>query len=165
MKLPSIIYRSERIGKNGRRFSLYKFRTLIEGFDGNFATNEGYTRFGKFLRKTKLDELPQVVNWLKGDIAIVGSRPELPETIHLIPADIRKIILSRKPGLTSLASIHFADEEKIIQQGIDNAYDYYVKIKPLKILLDVFYIQQRDFFLDLWIVWKTAVIVLKSFFK
>lgn len=165
MKLPNWIYRSERVGKNGRRFSLYKFRTLKEGFSGDFANNEGYTRFGKFLRKTKLDEVLQIVNILKGDLRIVGPRPELPETIELIPKDIRKILLLIKPGLTSLSSVHFFDEEKIIQQGKDNTYDYYARIKPMKILLDVFYVQHKSFLLDLAVLWETFKLVIKSFFK
>jgi len=165
MKIPPFIYRSERIGKNGRRFSLYKIRTLKEDFAGQYADEQGYTKWGKFLRKTKLDELPQIVNWLRGDISLVGPRPELPETIGLIPKDLRKIITSVKPGLTSLASIHFNDEESIIQQGQDNTYDYYAKIKPAKILLDVFYIQNRDIFLKTWIIWRTFLIVIKSLFK
>ena len=162
MKLPSFIYRSERVGKNGKRFSLYKFRTLKPNFDGQYATEEGYTRFGKFLRKTKLDEVPQLFNILKGDMNIVGVRPELPEFIHLIPKDIRKILLSKKPGLTSLSSIHFVDEELLLQQGTDHDLDYHTKIKPLKILLDVFYIKHRNWLLDVWIIFKTVGIVLRN---
>lgn len=165
MNIPSWIYRSERIGRNGRRFSLYKFRTLKEDFSGNYATEQGYTKFGRFLRKTKLDEIPQIVNWIKCDINLVGPRPELPETIGLIPKDIRKIILSKRPGLTSLASIHFADEEFLLQQSNDSAIDYYEKVKPMKLLLDVFYVQNKGFLLDLWIIWRTILIVLKGFFK
>lgn len=162
MKL-SWIYRSERVGKNGRAFSLYKFRTLKDGFRGQFATDDGYTRFGKFLRKTKLDELPQVLNWLKGDVALVGPRPELVEEVGVLPADVRKKILSIKPGLTSLASIHFHDEESLLK-GSSATFDYYTKIKPLKILLDMFYVEHRGFLLNIWILYRTAVIVLKSIF-
>lgn len=165
MKIPNWIYRSERVGKNGRRFSLYKIRTLREDFEGKYATEQGYTHWGKFLRKTKLDELPQVVNWLRGDIALVGPRPENVEAVSLIPKDLRKTLLSVKPGLTSLSSIHFHDEERLIQQGGDNAYDYYTRIKPMKILLDVFYIQNRDIFLKSWILWRTLVIVLRNIFN
>lgn len=165
MNIPSWIYRSERIGRNGRRFSLYKFRTLKEDFFGNYATEQGYTKFGRFLRKTKLDELPQILNWIKRDINIVGPRPELPETIDLIPKDIRKIILSKRPGLTSLASIHFADEEFLLQQSKDSAVDYYEKVKPMKLLLDVFYVQNKSFLLDLWIIWRTILIVFRGLTK
>jgi len=165
MKIPNWIYRSERIGKNGRRFSLYKIRTLKEDFAEQYVDEQGYTKWGYFLRKTKLDESFQIVNWLRGDVSLVGPRPELPETIDLIPKDLRKIILSVRPGLTSLSSVHFFDEEQIIQQGKDNTYDYYAKIKPAKILLDVFYVQNKCFLLDLAIIWMTIKKVIKSLFK
>ncbi len=163
MRLPGFIYRSERIGKNGKPFSLYKFRTLKEGFDGNFATNEGYTRFGKFLRKTKLDELPQLMNWLRGDIALVGPRPELPETIGLIPRDIKQIITSVKPGLTSLASITFINEEELLKKNGVNIY--YQKIKSIKLILDCFYVEHKDFLLDFWIIYKTVILIVKNLFR
>lgn len=165
MELPSWIYRSERIGRNSKRFSLYKIRTLKEGFVGNYATEEGYTKWGRFLRKTKLDEIPQILNWLRGDIALVGPRPESPETINLIPKDLRKILLSVKPGLTSLSSVHFWDEEALIQKGTDNTYDYYARIKPAKILLDVFYVQNKCFILKIAVLWMTLKVVLRAFFK
>lgn len=164
MKLPSFIYRSERVGKNGRTFSLFKFRTLKEGFKGSYATDDGYTKFGRFLRKTKLDELPQVFNWLRGDVNIVGPRPENQETIHIIPSDIRRTILSVRPGLTSLASIHFSDEETLLKSSAA-AEIYHTRIKPIKLILDAFYVEHRGFLLNCWIVWRTFVIILKSFFK
>lgn len=120
-----------------------------------------YLKYGKFLRKTKIDEALQVINVIRGQMNLVGPRPELVEHSYLIPKDIRKILLSRKPGLTSLASIAFADEEQLISR----AEDYWLKVKPIKIALDVFYVEHRDVFLDVWILWKTAVIVLRSFFK
>ena len=162
MKLPQFLYRSERIGLHGKKFSLLKFRTLKEDFLGNYTTEQSYTKFGKFLRKTKLDELPQILAVLRGQMSLVGPRPELPETIGLIPKDIRKILLSVKPGLTSLSSIHFADEEKLIQQGLDNTYDYYARIKPAKILLDVFYVQNKCLPLNLAILWMTLKLVIKK---
>jgi len=161
MKLPKFIYRSERVGKNGKVFSALKIRTMKETTT-QFATEDVYTKYGKWLRKTKLDEIMQLINVFKGEMSIVGVRPELKEHIDLIPKETREILLSRKPGLTSLSSLHFIDEESIIQKGKNNEYDYWVKIKPMKILLDVYYIQNRDFWLDIWIVWRTAILVLKS---
>ena len=160
MKLPSWIYRSERVGKNGRPFSLYKFRTLKEDFSGDFATEESYTRFGRFLRKSKLDELPQLLNLIKGDLSLVGPRPENAECIDLIPKDIRKILLSVKPGLTSLSSVHFYNEEELLRE--DGYEVYYERIKPIKLILDCFYIEHRGLLLKLWIIWRTFVLVLKS---
>lgn len=167
MKLPSWIYRSERIGKNGKPFSLYKFRTMIPNADKvtQFATPEVYTRYGKFLRKTKLDELPQLINVFKGDLNLVGPRPDFIETWEIVPDHVRKKVLSVKPGLTSLASIYFHDEEQLLQGQEDKYKNYWTIIKPMKLHLDLFYVAYKDLFLDLWILWKTVLIVLKSFFK
>lgn len=163
----SIFYRSKRVGKNGKVFHLIKFRTLKENFDkeSSFASESAYLPFGKFLRKTKLDELPQLWNVLRGQVNIVGPRPEEERNIAVLPEETRKILLSRRPGLTSLASIHFFEEGQILGTSEEIYKDYWTKIKPLKITLDVFYIQNRDLLLDWWIVLKTATMIIKSFFK
>lgn len=163
----SIIYTSIRVGKNSKPFKLYKFRTLKENTDktSSFAKEEQYVWGGRFLRKSKLDEIPQVINLIKRDLNIVGVRPEEERALKVLPEDTLKILLSRRPGLTSLSSIHFFDEGHILSKSPDQHFDYWIKIKPLKIALDVFYIQQRDILLDLWIVWKTAILIIKSFFK
>lgn len=163
MKLPNFLYRSERVGKNGKPFSLYKIKTLKDGFTGQFANDVGYTKFGKFLRKTKLDELPQVFNVLKGDLALVGPRPMNPEDAQVLPRDIRKTILSIKPGLTSLASIHFTNEEALLKSS-QGAEIYHAKIKPIKLILDAFYVEHKGFLLDCWILYRTGLLVLKSLF-
>ena len=161
----SIIYRSQRVGKNGRVFNLYKFQTLKDDVDkiSSFASQEQYTWCGRFLRKTKIDELPQVINIIKRDLSFVGPRPEEQRTIDVLPDYVKKILLSRRPGLTSLASLHFFDESQILEQSRDVYRDYWEKIKPMKITLDIFYIRNRDIFLDVWIIWKTVVLVIKSF--
>ena len=163
----NIFYKSQRIGKNGRIFWLYKIKTLKNNVDksSSFAKEEQYTRFGRFLRKTKLDELPQIWNLLKGDLNLVGPRAEETKTIEVLPEDIRKILLSRKPGITSLSSLHFFDETQILENTKDPYKVYWTAIKPLKITLDLFYIQNRDFLLDVWIIWKTVILIVKSFFR
>jgi len=159
----SIIYKSKRVGKNGKVFLLYKFRTLKEGSDSKmFAGNDAYTRFGRILRKTKLDELPQVWNVLKGDLRIVSPRPEEERTIQILPKETRDILLSVKPGLTSLSSLYFYDEESLIQQSADPTKMYWQSVKPMKILLDTFYINNRSISLDMWIVWATFKRIIKS---
>ena len=160
----SVFYRSQRVGRDGRVFTMYKFRTLKNGVDrgSSFVNGEQYTRFGWILRKTKLDEVPQVWNVLRRECNVVGPRAEEARTIELLPQDIRAILLSRRPGLTSLASLHYFDEGQILEKSDNPHRDYWLKIKPNKIALDIFYIQNRDLLLDLWIVWKTAVKILKS---
>lgn len=132
----------------------------------SFATEETYTKYGKFLRKYKLDELPQVFNVLKGDLRIVGPRADFQESYDVMPDYAKKILLSIKPGLTSLSSIHFFDEEKLLQEAGEEKYkNYWTRVKPAKILLDTFYIQNRDIFLDLWIIWRTCILIIKVAFK
>ena len=163
----SIFYKSLRIGKHGKEFVLWKFRTLKENTDrtSSFAREEQYTWCGRFLRKTKLDELPQILNVLRGELNLVGPRAEEKKTIEFLPEDMKRVLLSRRPGLTSLASIHFFDEGQILENARDPHRTYWENIKPLKFTLDAFYIQNRDIFLDFWIIWKTAVLVVISLLK
>lgn len=152
----SIIYKSKRVGKNGKPFFMYKFKTLKDGSDSNMFAHQGeYTRFGKFLRLTKLDELPQIWNILKGDMSLVGPRAEEQRTIEIIPESTKKTILSVKPGLTSPASLHFADEEKILEKLKEPDKVYWGTIKPMKFLLDVWYVQHKNLFIDLGIIWAS----------
>ena len=163
----SILYRSKRIGKNGKEFTMYKLRTLKEGVDktNSFASVEQYTRLGWIMRKTKFDELPQIWNLIKRDINVVGPRPEEAKTIDVIPEETKRLLLSVRPGLTSLSSIHFFEEGQILENAKDPYKIYWTTIKPLKITLDVFYIQNRDTLLDIWIVFKTFILVIKSLLK
>ena len=163
----SIFYKSLRVGKNGKPFNLIKFRTLRENYDKEniFAVEGSYLPLGKFLRKSKLDELPQLWNVLRGQINLVGPRPEEERNIALLPEQTRNILLSRRPGLTSLASLHFFEEGQILNESSEVYKDYWTKIKPLKIALDIFYIQHRNIFLDWWVITKTASMILKSLFK
>lgn len=151
----SLFYTPTRIGKHGKPFKLYKFRTLVEDADKktSFATEEVYTRYGKFLRRFKLDELPQLWNVLKGDMSFFGYRPEEAKTIMIIPEDIRKTLFTVKPGLMDLASIYFFDEERILQLSEDKHREYWEKIRPMKLVLQVFYIQNRSVLLNLALLW------------
>ena len=130
-----------------------------------FATQEVYTKWGRFLRKTKIDELPQLLNVLKGDINLVGPRSNVQEYWDIAPDYVKKKILSVKPGLTSLSSIMFHDEEMLLQGQEDKYKNYFTIIAPMKNILDAFYVDHKDIFLDLWIVWRTAIILIQSIFK
>ena len=152
-----MIYKSKRIGKNGREFLMYKFQTLKDSTDqiSSFANEQEYTRYGKFLRKWKLDELPQLWNILKRDMNIIGPRPEEQKTIDIIPEDAKQILLSVRPGLSCLSSIYFFNEEEILLTSKDPAKTYWEQIKPMKIMLDVFYVQNRSLLLRAFIIWQT----------
>lgn len=162
-----LFYKSERIGQYGKLFTMYKIKTLRDGVDktSSFVDQNQYLLLGKFLRKSKLDELPQLWNLIKGDLALVGPRAEEAKTINALPEATRKILLSVKPGLTSLASVQFFNEGQLLEQAKDPYKLYWTAVKPLKITLDAFYIENRDLLLDAWIVWKTAILIIKSFFK
>ena len=161
--MKSIFYRSLRVGKNGKKFWMLKLKTLKDDFDktNTFAKEESYTKYGHTLRKYKIDELPQIWNVLKGQMSLVGPRPEEERTLNLIPEELRKQLLSVKPGMTSLASLHFYDEEAILKYGEDVFKDYWIRIKPTKIMLDVFYVQNRNWILDLGILWATFLRIVK----
>ena len=166
MKLPTLIYRSERVGRGGKIFSLYKFRTMRLNTKTSFATEEVYTKWGRFLRKTKLDEFPQLINWLKGDVQLVGPRSDFRESYDVMPDYAKKVLLSVKPGLTSLSSLHFFDEEKLLQEAGEEKYkNYWTKVKPAKILLDIFYIQNKCWILNLAIIYMTLKKMIKSLWK
>lgn len=158
----SIFYKSQRIGLKGTIFTLYKFRTLKEGTVTQFSHEEHYTFCGRFLRKYKLDELPQLWNVIIRDMNLVGPRPEEEKTISIIPEKTAEIILSVKPGLTDLASLFFFNEEEILQKSPDPFEDYWTKIKPTKFVLQMFYIENKCLSLDIWIILQTLKRILKA---
>ncbi len=150
-----VIFKQERVGEDGRIFNLLKFRTMREASGPSITSSADrrITKIGRFLRRMKLDELPQFINVLKGDLSVVGPRPELPEIVRTYNDEQRKI-LSFKPGITSLASIRFRNEEKLLD--LNNLMEYYVKkILPVKIRCDLEYFEKSSFWDDLTIIIKT----------
>lgn len=149
-----LFYKSIRIGKGGRPFTLYKIRTLKERSDiHTFAEEDTYTWCGKFLRRIHFDELPQLWNWLRGDVALFGFRPEEERTWQLLPEETRALLSKHKPGLIDLASLYFWDEEKILGLSNDKHRDYWKRIRPLKLSLQFFYLENKCVLLKLAIIW------------
>lgn len=159
----SAIYKAIRVGKNGVLFKCYKFRSMrVDSGKVRLTTLENDDRifpFGKFIRKTKIDEMPQVVNILKGEMSVVGPRPEDQDNAEKVYVGEFKHILDVKPGLTSTASLYdythgelFEDEES------------YEKIfMPKKLKLELYYVNHKSLWYDLWLILKTAwLIVLKT---
>lgn len=157
------IYKAARVGKDGRLFTCYKFRSMrVDSGKVRLTTLENDDRifpFGKFIRKTKIDEMPQVVNILKGEMSVVGPRPEDQENAEKVYVGEFKHIMDVKPGLTSTASLYdythgelFEDEES------------YEKIfMPKKLKLELFYVNHRTLWYDFVLILKTAwLIVLKT---
>jgi len=155
----SAFYKQTRVGKDGNEFELFKFRTMYINTDRAGLLTIGskdyrITSVGYWLRKYKLDELPQLLNVLKGDMSFVGPRPEVRKYVNLYtPAQLR--VLSVKPGVTDWASIKYFDENDILA-GSDDPEDMYIKvIVPSKISKNLEYIDNQDLFMDLKIILST----------
>jgi lipopolysaccharide/colanic/teichoic acid biosynthesis glycosyltransferase len=158
-----IFYRQERVGLNNRKFIIYKFTTMRRNseLEGGITYN-GDPRVlpvGRFLRKTKINELPQLFNMLKGDISVVGPRPLMEDGFNQYPDGIREhVYLDNKPGLTGLGSLFFRDEERFLSQKPKQAKSIYAnKIMPLKGGLELWYKNNKGFWVDMKIVVLTAI--------
>lgn len=152
----SIIYKASRVGRYGKLFTLYKFRTMVEGADkiGGSSTSDNDPRitwWGKILRKTKLDELPQLINVLHGDMGLIGWRPEAPEYLHTIPPEV----LDTKPGIIGYATLHDMDEGAFLKDFPDPDAAYRDLILPLKRTNELWYARNKCLYLDLYIVFAT----------
>ncbi len=154
-----IFYRGERTGLHGKPFRIFKFRTMVVDAEklGASSTSDDdarITRIGKFLRRYKLDELPQLINVLTGDMSLVGPRPEVKKFTDLY-TDEEKSILSVKPGITDWASIWNPDEGAMLAGSTDPDRDYLEKIRPQKIRLQLKYVRERSFWTDIRIILLT----------
>ncbi len=141
-------YRQVRVGKNGRDFNLLKFRSMRVGSDKKGLITVGekdsrMTKMGIFIRRYKIDELPQLFNVLKGDMSIVGPRPELRHFVELYTIEQLKV-LSVRPGITDYASIEYVDENKILGSAANPEKVYVEQIMPHKIQLNMKYIQNQN---------------------
>jgi lipopolysaccharide/colanic/teichoic acid biosynthesis glycosyltransferase len=155
----SIFYKQERIGKNFRPFFIYKFRTMVKdgdkkGLQITVGGDNRVTRFGKMLRKAKLDEFPQLINVLKGEMSLVGPRPEVKKYVDLFKEEYEDILKVR-PGITDISSITFRKEEEVLKNQVDPEAFYQMTLLPEKIRLAKEYIENISFFYDLVIVFKT----------
>ena len=161
-----IFFVQKRVGRNGKPFGVYKFRTMIvdaesKGLKITVGKDPRITSSGHFLRRTKLDELAQLFNVLGGSMSLVGPRPEVQEYIDAYPEDIKKIVLSVKPGITDYASIEFKDENALLENSIDPSKTYIEEILPVKQQCYLKYIEDQSFFEDIKIIFKTIFVILK----
>ena len=152
------LYMQKRIGKGFKKFNLIKFRTmrtvnrkiLLSRYQ-----DKRITRFGYFLRKCKIDELPQLINVLKGDMSLVGPRPEVEKLLEYFNSKTQKIIKNLKPGITDYSSIYFSSEEKFYKNSKDIYKTYKNQIVPVKEKLIVKYYKDLSFFTDIKIIFLT----------
>jgi lipopolysaccharide/colanic/teichoic acid biosynthesis glycosyltransferase len=159
-----VFFRQERVGRGGRPFGIFKFRSMSVGAAGMGAAltvheDKRVTPFGGFLRRRKLDELPQLINVLAGDMSLVGPRPEVPEFIKYYAPEQRAIILSMKPGMTDYAAIRFRDESALLDSGRDPIEVYRHEIMPAKFIYYARYSRQIDVLNDLRIIFATVLLL------
>jgi len=161
-----IFYRQVRVGLNGRDFYLLKFRSMRTGADKYGLLTIGgkdprITNSGFFIRKYKLDEFPQLINVIKGDMSLVGPRPEVRKYVDLYTSDQLRV-LSVKPGITDNASIVFRNENDLLKDA-ENPEEFYIReIMPTKLKYNIEYVDSHSLFKDLELIFKTfSVIILK----
>lgn len=159
-----VFFRQERVGMDGNIFRIHKFRTMVvdaEEVGGQLTVGEDrrITRSGCFLRKYKLDELPQLIDVVLGDMSLVGPRPEVPRYVAEYTDEVRRIVQSVRPGITDLASIAYKDENRLLANSSNPEKDYVERILPKKLKYYEAYVRERTLWLDLVIIFKTITSV------
>lgn len=154
-----VFFRQKRVGENSKIFRIFKFRSMYSGSDKKHRLTVGsgdsrITKSGKFIRKYKLDEIPQLINVLLGDMSLVGPRPEVPEYVKLYN-DEQKQVLKVKPGITDYASIEYSDENELLAKADDVERMYVEEIMPAKLKLNLKYIDEMSLKTDLRIIFST----------
>jgi len=155
-----VLFRQERIGRSGRPFTILKFRTMVDRPQGDgpliTATNDPrVTGVGRWLRRTKLDELPQLINVLRGEMSLVGPRPEAGRYVALYPDAVRDLVLSVRPGITDEASILFRNESELLARAEDPDAYYVSELLPRKLEIHARYARHRSLAGDLRILART----------
>ncbi|MGH1418082.1 MAG: sugar transferase [Hyphomicrobiaceae bacterium] len=156
-----VYFKQKRVGQYGRPFQIYKFRTMVDaprsqGPQVTAGSDPRITKTGRILRNTKLDELPQLINIIKGDMSFVGPRPEVPAYVEHWTDHDRQLILSLRPGITDPATIKFRDEEGLLASA-ENPEEFYLsKVLPEKLALYREYVATRTFCGDIALMFKTV---------
>ena len=159
-----VLFKQVRVGKSGENFEVLKFRTMVlnaEALGDKVTTGDDprITPIGHVLRKYKLDELPQLINVLKGEMSLVGPRPEVPEYVEFYSDEVRNIVLSVPPGMTDRASIEFVNENELLSGSKDPVNDYKNKVLPIKLDYYVDYVENRSLYLDFSLIIKTIIAI------
>ncbi|MCC6576205.1 MAG: sugar transferase [Flavobacteriales bacterium] len=159
-------FRQVRVGRDGREFRLLKFRSMRPGSEARGQLTIGgsdprVTPVGRVLRKTKLDELPQLWNVLVGDMSVVGPRPEVPRYVALYSPEQRQVLRVR-PGITGMASLDYVDENELLARSADPERTYVEEVMPAKLALDLRYVRERSMALDLRIIAATLRLIFRD---
>jgi len=161
-----IFYFQKRIGYKNQYFDIWKFATMLKN-SPNIGTGSitlrndpRVTPIGKYLRKSKINELPQIINVLKGDMSIVGPRPLVDRTFNAYPKHVQEVVYNSKPGITGIGSIIFRDEEEMISKATIPPHEFYEKhVAPYKGALEMWYQKKKGFWVDLMIIILTAWVI------
>ncbi len=161
-----VFFRQERVGRFGKNFLIFKFRTMCidaeaKGRQITVGEDPRITRSGRFLRHYKLDELPQLINVVRGEMSLVGPRPEVPRYVALYPANVREQVLSVPPGITDYASIEYKDENAILGQAADPDRAYIEEVMPVKLAFYVRYVSERSLWTDFILIMRTLKAIIK----
>lgn len=155
-----VFFRQERVGLAGKLFRIHKFRTMVtdaerRGLQITVGADARVTRVGQWLRKYKLDELPQLLDVWLGHMSLVGPRPEVPRYVSCYPADVRDVVLSVRPGITDRASIEFKDENEILGRAADPSEAYIHEILPIKQGYYLEYVRNQSLLGDVRLIFRT----------
>lgn len=161
-----IFFRQERVGRFGETFRIHKFRTMRvdaerAGLQITVGQDNRITKSGEFLRHYKLDELPQLIDVLVGSMSLVGPRPEVPRYVAVYPEDVRKIVLSVRPGITDLASIEYRHENALLGASSNPEKTYIEEVMPAKLALNCQYVKTQSLWLDIRLILKTLQAILR----
>lgn len=159
-----ILFKQQRVGLNGKPFKVLKFRTMVvdaekQGAKVTTGNDPRITQTGQWLRKYKIDELPQLINVLKGEMSLVGPRPEVPEYIAFYTDEQKRTVLSVLPGITDLASIEFRNENELLANSENPVKDYREKVLPIKLKYYIQYVKERSLWMDFKLIIKTIAVV------
>ena len=159
-----VFFRQQRVGKDGIPFNIIKFRTMHDDAHESLMTIGNYKRItqaGKFLRRHKLDEFPQLINVIGGSMSLVGPRPEVPRYVDCYPADVRAQVLSDAPGKTDRASIYYKEENSLLSRSVNTEQAYLDTILPAKLKYNLRYVHERSFWNDIRIIFTTLALLVR----
>ena len=162
-----VFFRQERVGRFGVPFRIHKFRTMRHDPEGNglqitVGADRRITRVGQFLRASKLDELPQLIDVWQGTMSLVGPRPEVPRYVAHYPAALRDKVLSVRPGITDIASIEYRDESAVLARAADPERAYIDEVLPHKLALAASYVDQASVWLDIRLILRTLGAIVRG---
>ncbi|MDZ7592890.1 MAG: sugar transferase [Rubrivivax sp.] len=160
-----VFYRQQRVGRHGVPFFIHKFRTMRHGAGGPLLTvgdDPRITRVGAFLRRTRIDELPQFIDVLQGHMSLVGPRPEVPRYVAQYPPELRQRVLAVRPGITDPASLAYIDEARLLAAAADPEREYVQVILPAKLRHAADYADRASLATDLGVLWRTLRLLLRQ---